>query len=320
MKWKKLGQIFDPTIWDDGINRPWMKTHAQCPSTQIFDTFVRIYFSCRPAPDDNGQHTSYTTYIDVDKNNLFNIINVSNQPVMPLGKLGTFDEFAIYPTSTIRIDDKIHLYYAGWTRCQSTPYTVSIGHAISDDGKTFSRSYDGPILTNSTYEPYELSGPKVRKFNKTWFMYYLAGEGWVMDGNKPVSKYKIRLALSEDGINWNKLNKNIIQSVLLEDECQAGPDVFYKNGKYHMFFSYRYATNFKNKERGYKIGYASSYDGITWNRNDFEAGISLSDTGWDSEMHHYPHIFELNDKIYMIYNGNEFGKYGLGLAELNSEI
>ena len=33
-------------------------------------------------------------------------------------------------------------------------------------------------------------------------------------------------------------------------------------------------------------------------------------------MHHYPHVFKLNDEIYMTYNGNEFGKYGFGLAKL----
>jgi predicted GH43/DUF377 family glycosyl hydrolase len=320
MKWKKLGHIFDPTIWNDGIDRPWMKTHSQCPSTQIFDTYIRVYFSCRPHPDENKQYVSYTTYLDLDKNDLSKIIKVSDKPVMPLGKLGTFDEFAVYPTSTIRIDDKTHLYYAGWSRCQSIPYTVSIGHAVSDDGETFNRVYDGPILTNSPYEPYELSGPKIRKFGDTFFMYYLAGEGWILDNNKPVSKYKIRLAISNDGVNWTKLNKNLIESSLIEDECQAGPDVFFKNNKYHMFFSYRYATNFKNKERGYKIGYASSFDGITWTREDEKTGITLSENGWDSEMHHYPHIFELNNELYMIYNGNEFGKYGFGLAKLEEEI
>jgi hypothetical protein len=30
----------------------------------------------------------------------------------------------------------------------------------------------------------------------------------------------------------------------------------------------------------------------------------------------YPHVFELNAKVYMLYNGNEFGRYGFGLAEL----
>jgi len=36
-------------------------------------------------------------------------------------------------------------------------------------------------------------------------------------------------------------------------------------------------------------------------------------------MHHYPHVFQLDNKWYMLYNGNEFGKYGFGLAVLENE-
>ena len=32
----------------------------------------------------------------------------------------------------------------------------------------------------------------------------------------------------------------------------------------------------------------------------------------------YPHVFEVKDKIFLLYNGNEFGKFGFGLAELIS--
>lgn len=57
-----------------------------------------------------------------------------------------------------------------------------------------------------------------------------------MDGRaEPV--YKIRMATSDDGINWTKLNKDLIPSRIEEDEAQASPDVFYANGKYHMFFA-----------------------------------------------------------------------------------
>jgi hypothetical protein len=33
----------------------------------------------------------------------------------------------------------------------------------------------------------------------------------------------------------------------------------------------------------------------------------------------YPHLFTSNDKTYLAYNGNEFGRNGFGLAELESE-
>ena len=315
MKWKKLGRIFNPIEIE---NKDWMKGgYAQCVSTVIFESFVRVYFSCRPEIDDDGQYVSYTAFLDLNRKNLKEIIKISDKPVMNLGELGTFDEFAIYPTSVINFDGRLALYYAGWTRCKSTPYTVSIGLAFSDDdGINFKRIGKGPILTNSLQEPFELSGPKVRKINNIWYMYYLAGEKWTQISDKAESTYKIRLATSNDGIKWEKYNKSIIVDVLPEEECQAGPDVIYFDNKYHMFFSYRYAHNFKNKERGYKIGYAYSDDAINWVRDDSKAGIELSDNGWDSEMMHYPHVFELDNNLYMLYNGNEFGKYGFGLAKL----
>ena len=30
----------------------------------------------------------------------------------------------------------------------------------------------------------------------------------------------------------------------------------------------------------------------------------------------YPNVFEMDNEIYMLYNGNAFGKYGFGLAKL----
>ena len=38
--------------------------------------------------------------------------------------------------------------------------------------------------------------------------------------------------------------------------------------------------------------------------------------GWDSEMISYPHVFELDSKIYLAYLGNQVGKEGFGLAQL----
>lgn len=320
-KWKKIGKIFDPHEVNDGIEREWMKEFAQCTSTLVFENFVRIYFSCRPFKDNEGQSKSYTTFIDVDRKNLANIINIAKSPVLPLGKLGTFDEFAVYPTSVIRNKKEVFLYYAGWSRCKSVPFNTSIGLAISRDcGLSFERIGDGPLLSHSIDEPFVISGPKVRCFNNKWYLYYLAGNKWIINDGKPEIVYKIRMAISDDGLNWKKENKNIIKNILEPNECQAGPDVFFHNGKYHMYFVYRFALDFRTTpNRGYRIGYAYSIDLLNWTRNDKNVGIEYSESGWDSTMHHYPHVFELDGKYYMLYNGNDFGKYGFGLALLDNE-
>ena len=71
-----------------------------------------------------------------------------------------------------------------------------------------------------------------------------------------------------------------------------------------------------DKEKGYRLGYAYSKDLINWTRDDDNSGISISKEGWDSDMMCYPHIFKVDDKVYLLYNGNEFGKNGFGLAVL----
>ena len=316
--WKKLGKVFTPQEAD---TRPWLKEFAQAPATLVFDKFVRVYFSCRPPADANGQYVSYSAYVDLDRANLFRVLNVSEKPILDLGGLGEFDEFGTYPVSVIRNAQEIRAYYAGWTRCESVPFNVAIGAATSsDEGKTFTKLGNGPILSYSPDEPFVLSGPKIRKFNNIWYLWYIAGRKWkIVDGRaEPV--YKIRMATSDDGISWEKVNKDLIESRIEEDEAQASPDVFYANGKYHMFFCYRFSSHYRGKENGYRIGYASSANLIDWVRDDTRTGIDVSKHGWDSEMISYPHVFELDGKIYLAYLGNEVGRHGFGLAVLDGRL
>jgi len=315
-KWKKMGIVFNPTEYS---GRKWMQEFAQAPATLVFDKFVRVYFSCRPLRDKNGQYISYTGYIDLDRNNLLKIINISEKPILKLGEIGTFDEFGTYPTSVIRKGSDVLAYYGGWTRCESVPYNVSIGLAISDDfGNTFKKIGNGPVLSFSLQEPMTISGPKIRRFNNNWFLWYVAGKKWEISSGRPESIFKIRMASSKDGINWNRENRDIIGDVLEENECQASPDVFFYKGIYHMFFSYKYGSNFRNNNRGYRIGYASSKDLYNWTRNDSMVGISVSKKGWDDESIAYPHILELDGNLYLFYLGNQVGRYGFGLAILEN--
>jgi predicted GH43/DUF377 family glycosyl hydrolase len=318
-KWNKKGRIFIPQEIKD---RDWLKSFAQAPSVLIFDDFIRVYFSCRPNQDENDKYVSYSAYIDLNRKNLFNIINLAKEPIFKLGERGCFDEFGTYPTSVIRKENEIWAYYAGWTRCESVPFNVAIGAGISkNNGETFEKiGNGGPILSCSINEPFILSGPKIRYFNNKYYLFYIAGRNWIHNNGKPEPVYKIRVATSKDGINWIKADKDLIESRIDINEAQASPDVFYHNKKYHMFFCYRYGLDYRSKQNGYRIGYASSEDLINWKRNDTKAGIDVSEEGWDSEMISYPHVFELDGKIYMMYLGNAVGREGFGLAELEGDL
>jgi hypothetical protein len=291
-----------------------MFEYAQAPSVIIYDKFIRVYFSSRPVPDAKGQFVSRLAYLDLDRYDLFRIISICKEPILSLGELGTFDEFGTYPTSVIKRESEIRAYYAGWTRCESVPFNAAIGLALSyDNGSTFERIGKGPVLAHSLDEPFVIGSPKIKYFNDTWYLWYSAGKKWLQASPKPEPVYKIRMAHSKDGIIWKKFNHDIIESILEIDECQASADVFFYQGLYHMFFSYRYHLS-----KVYRIGYASSINLFDWTRNDLKAGIDVSETGWDSSAVSYPCVFELDGKIYMLHQGNEIGRYGFGLAELES--
>ncbi|MFN0063710.1 MAG: hypothetical protein ACKVPX_14485 [Myxococcaceae bacterium] len=317
-RWKKLGRVFSP----QEANAPgWMSEFAQAPATLIEADHVRVYFSCRPPADANGQYVSRSAYVDLDKANLFRIRGLSEQPILPLGATGTFDEFGTYPVSVIRVGEKLRAYYAGWTRCESVPFNVAIGVAESTDGgQTFTKLGPGPVLSYSPDEPFVVSGPKIRRFDGRWVLFYIAGKLWKRVEGRPEPVYRIRMATSDDGLNWQRHNKDLIPVRLEADEAQASPDVFFKNGKYHMFFCYRYSEGYRSKERGYRIGYAWSRNLVDWTRDDAKAGLDVSQEGWDSEMVSYPHVFENNGRTYLAYLGNQVGRYGFGLAELEGEL
>lgn len=317
-RWKKLGKIFTP---QDVTGRDWLKEFAQAPATLIFDDFVRVYFSCRPLPDSNGQYVSYSGFVEFERSDLSKIRRIAHQPILALGQIGDFDEFGTYPVSVIRHGDEVRAYYAGWTRCESVPFNVSIGMAVSrDDGETFARMGRGPVLSFSPHEPFVISGPKIRRFHGTWYLWYIAGRKWIVADGRPEPVYKIRMASSDDGIHWAKLDRDLIDSRIEPDEAQASPDVIHANGKYHMFFCYRHSKNYRGKAGGYRIGYASSDNLVDWLRDDAKAGIDISAEGWDSEMVSYPHVFELDGATYLAYLGNHVGRHGFGLAVLDGTL
>ena len=319
-QWKKLGLLFNPV---DYQGKTWLHEYAQAPNTLFYDNFIRVFFSTRMPKDENGRLKTLDAYVDLDKNNLFNVLGICSKPLLELGGLGHFDEFGTYVFAPIRIsENEVWAYYAGVTCPRSVPINAAIGLAKSfDNGNTFEKAGVGPVLGHSLHEPFLVSSLKIRKYGNKFYLFYVAGTEWAVQGNIKEPVYKIRMAVSDDGVNWQRENRYIIEDKLGKLEAQACPDVFYKNGKYHMFFCYRGAFDYrKNPKHSYRIGYASSTDLLNWTRNDDKAGIDVSSDGFDNEMVAYPHIFELNNKIYMFYLGNEVGRYGFGLAELQGDL
>jgi hypothetical protein len=316
MKWSKLGKIFDPTQHALPKN---CFAFAQSPQTLVMSDRVRVYFSTRER-DSIGKYLSHVAFVDFDKS-FKTIIDVSKTTVIELGRLGCFDEHGIFPVNVVRDGDRVLAYTTGWNRKVSVSADASIGLAISyDDGLTFQKYGQGPIMAASLHEPFLIGDAFVAKYDGIFHMWYIFGTRWMKskESEAPDRVYKIAHATSCDGINWRRNGLPIIADRLNADECQALPTVFQRNDAYHMYFCYRQAHGFRTQsDHGYRLGYAKSKDLTNWVRDDNFAGIDVSEDGWDSQMQCYPHTFELGGKIYMLYNGNEFGRTGFGLAELD---
>lgn len=314
----KHGNIFNPSDYE--AQERFIGKFSQSPQSLVFDDFVRIYFSTRTLDEKNGKYLSHVAYVDMDKK-LQRVLSFNNKEVISPGGLGCFDEHGIFPFNVVRHHNRVLAYTTGWSRRVSVSVETGIGLAYSEDnGETFLRYGMGPVMTSSLYEPCLIADAFVQSINDKLHMWYIYGTGWnkYSSDSEPDRTYKIGYAVSDDGINWEREQaKQIIPDVLGTNESQALPSVLYYKDKYHMVFCYRESYDFrKTVGRGYRLGYAWSNDLQEWNRDDQQLSALVSTTGWDSEMQCYPHLFVCDGSLFLLYNGNEFGRYGFGLAEL----
>ena len=290
----------------------WAQSHAQVPiAERISDELVRIYYATR---DTLGR--SNISFIEVDSNNPSIVIYKHMEPILQLGKLGTFDESGVMPTSVITMGNQKYLYYIGWSLKKTVPYQNAIGLAISSDGgKSFRKYAEGPIIGINNIDPYFTGTLNVLNDGNIIRGYYLSCVGWEIHDGKPEPLYVLKYAESEDGINWVRSGKIIVD---FKDENEGGlvsASVIKDSNKYKMWFARRNRSDYRfNILNSYRIAYAESFDGVNWIRKDEESGISVSKDGWDSEMVAYPNVMNINGMLTMFYNGNGFGKTGFGYS------
>lgn len=315
---KKLGQIFDiATNMPNNENI----SFARSPQALVLEDRVRVYFSIVKDPSNVTKPMSDVMFADYSLD-MTKILKVSKDPVCSLGELGAFDEHGLFPFSVTSVNQRILAYTTGWSRRVSVPVETGIGLMESfDGGYTFNRLGKGPILSSSLFEPYLVCDAFVRYYDSQFHMWYIFGTKWKIHKltEQPERTYKIGYATSKDGVTWIKNEGvQIIPDIMGEDESQALPTVIKASDHFHMFFCYRESVDFRNGgPQSYQLGHAWSKDLRHWERTSQNLFWDQEVSSWDSEMQCYPNVFFSNNKFFLLYNGNSFGKYGFGLAELD---
>ena len=309
IKWEKKGLIYNV----DGA-LPWAQSHAQIPTVDIIDErTLRIYYSSRDAGN-----LSRTGYIDVESSRPNEVTHVGKSPILELGTPGSFDDCGIMPSWVVTHNGLKYLYYIGWNVRNTVPYHNSIGLAVSDDnGDTFRKLYDGPIMDRTASEPFFCATSCIHVENGIWRNWYLSCTEWVTVQGKLEPRYNLKYAESSDGINWTRDGTVAIDYANDEEGGIVRASVIKQSHGYLMWYSYRSHHDYRsNSQLSYRIGFAHSLDGIKWTRQDQSVGIDVSRDGWDSFMVAYPHVVNIGGQLHMFYNGNGFGKTGLGYATL----
>lgn len=304
MIWEKLGHIFCAEN-----NNDWMYSHATIPiAEQIDGDLYRIYFTSR-----DKLNRGHGAFLEIDMRSPTKVLRINKDPILIPGELGCFDDSGALPNSIVNINGRKLLYYTGINLGVTVPIRNSIGLAEWVDSKNcFVRCFDGPIIDRTNTLPHFVATPEVHFENNMFRAWFTSCVAWRADLSGSKHFYRLEYAESLDGVNWIR-SGTVAVDFKDENEYALGVPRVIKDGlNYKMWF----CSRADKISTSYRIRYATSNDGINWNRFDHLAGIDVSQSGWDSEMVCYPFVFDHNGRRYMLYNGNGYGKTGFGIAVL----
>lgn len=308
MRWVKHGIVYAP----DG-QMPWARSHAMIPTPfQLNDEVIRVFVTFL---DEAG--IGRPGYVDVAATDPTVVLDISPRPLLEDGLPGTFDESGMLTCSVIRAsDERLFLYYAGFETGTKIRYRLLSGLAISEnDGLTFTRYRPTPILERSPEELFIRGGPFCLYDPPLYRLWYAGGSQWTDLNGKSMPVYEIRYLESENGYEWAGTGEVQIGITDPDEHGFGRPYVIRRpDGGYRMFYSVR-----RRSYANYRLGYADSADGRHWRRMDQSLNLDVTPGSFDSEAIMYAAPIQVGERLFLFYNGNDFGREGFALAELETE-
>lgn len=298
-RWKKLGKIYDFKAIDEHI-----VTHASNPlAVHLHDDIYRIFFSGRSI-----ENKSSVGFVDIDIVKC-KVVFVCDKTVLEASHdSNSYFSHGISVGCSYATGLKEYILFMGWQVREGQHWRGEIGRLeVIDGGAVLAPVGDKPFIAVGDDDPVSLSYPWVITEGGLYKMWYGSTVSW--DSSNGEMIHVIKYASSDDGISWNHHGIAIPFEIGVA-QAFSRPCVIHDSNGYHMWYSYRSGTGEK-----YRIGYAFSLDGLNWNRF-INSGINVSKEGWDSDMVCYPFVLDHKGHRYMLYNGNDYGKTGFGLAVL----
>lgn len=300
MLWEKKGLIYGPSG-----ESSWARHSALQPTPLVLtnERIIRVFVGMR---DDDG--VSRVGFVDVSAEDPSHVLHVAKTPALDVGMPGAFDENGVVPCAVVKHNGELRLFYAGYQIGQKVKFFVFGGMAVSrNGGETFTRASLVPTCDRTDEDLFFRVVHTMMLDNGRWRAWYGGGNSFDVVDGRQYPRYNIRHAYSSDGVHLHSRFDICVD--MRGGEYRVGrPYVIKRDGIYRMFYG---AGTIKE---GYRLAYAESPDGISWIRKDDEVGIQVSPSGWDSRMQAYPAVVTYEDRTYMFYNGNDYGRDGFGYA------
>jgi len=301
-RWEKLGQIYVPK---QGTRHPKLVSHAANPlPVHLEDNVYRVFFSGR-----DKRNRSSVGAVDIDLLE-FRVIREHHLPFFEHGPEGSFFADGVSIGNCYEVDGVRYMLFMGWQNPENGHWRGGIGRLIVTSELSLELESLWPFLGSDETDPISLSYPWVQSSQENGFnMWYGSTHTW--DAGNDEMLHVIHHASSHDGHQWHRTGLAVPFELGRAQAFSRPTVVQNKEGDFEMWFSYRSGSGVK-----YRIGYATSVNGVNWKLDLDNAGIAVSNTGWDSEMIEYPFVFDHEGSRYMFYNGNGYGETGFGLAVL----
>jgi len=221
-----------------------------------------------------------------------------NNPVLE-GTEGKWDNASVANQKVLYINGVYKMWYSG-----HNGNIWQIGYATSPDGLIWEK-YTQPIITPNSAENWEnrtvkeVTHPSVlfTPPNKYEMWYCVISSTWQTGEDR----FRVKYASSNDGINWNIYPGYVLIGTPNKWDrggIGRGFSIIKVDNTYKMWYS---GVNEQNK---WGIGFATSKDGINWNKypsNEEPQEIITPNNLWEKSWLSYPYVLYNGQIYYMFY-------------------
>ena len=229
---------------------------------------------------------------------------------------GTFDDEGVMPACILTSDDRNYMFYSGWNSRNSVPYHNATGLADITSKGCIRRRFQGPVLDRGPDFPFLAVTPTVWGTKGSYHCIYVNGDGWIEHKGTQEVLYSMKYAVSNDLKIWDRRSHSLIE----EPDgrvCHSNPCHFRYGTETFIAYCARKPLEFRtNSQNSYVLRIAE------WNIDELrlepcELEIDAERIpGFDDEMMAYPEVFPTSQGLRVLYNGNGFGRAGIGILDL----